>query len=616
MAMAFPKNLKSNFAIFLVFLYCIFSFVSAKKWKQNQIEWDIVSYYGYLPALYIYDDITLKFTSQNPDFFAGKYWPETAPNGGRVIKTTMGLSILYTPFFLLGHFVAPFMGEPQDGFSMPYQLFTMLGTFFYVLLGLYFLRKLLLLYFSDLVALFVIISVFFGTNLLCYTTHLPLMSHAYLFSISSVFIYAVIKWHEKPEKINSLIVGFLLGLLTLIRPTMILFILFFIFYTITDKTSFKNKLQLFFSNKFKVFLMIVAFIAAGLPQLIYWKYITGQWFYWSYTGERFYFDNPHIIEGLLGYRKGWLVYTPIMFFAVAGLFFMKKKCNSYQWAVVIPFVVLVYVLLSWWSWWYGGSFGNRAFIDLYGLLAVPMASFYDYCLSRKLKSGIIVLSLSLITLNLFQTWQYKKDLIHYDGMTRKAYWMGFFKTHHTSQWWNALQPPNYDRARKGLQEFFEEGDMIREVEKEFDFEDIESNFNKENYSSQYAEQGKYSFLINNKTCPYTSAIELTGKYLKEKRLLKIVANAAFFCPPGSTPAEANSLLLIISFENNSGSYNYMTMDMITKSFKEGQWNHVKFSADTWEAIPDSDKIKIYIWNKTDKNIFIDNLFTESFRAKI
>ena len=80
--------------------------MNIKPWKnaekQNSlINWDITSYYAYLPAYFIHDDLTLSFTDNDSINYSAKhqFWPEIAPNGGKVIKTTMGLSFLYAPFF-------------------------------------------------------------------------------------------------------------------------------------------------------------------------------------------------------------------------------------------------------------------------------------------------------------------------------------------------------------------------------------------------------------------------------------------------------------------------------------------------------------------------------------
>jgi hypothetical protein len=51
----------------------------------------------------------------------------------------------------------------------------------------------------------------------------------------------------------------------------------------------------------------------------------------------------------------------------------------------------------------------------------------------------------LVLLNLFQTWQYKNGLLHYDDMTYESYKAGFFQTKASIKWLDALRPYNWQR---------------------------------------------------------------------------------------------------------------------------------------------------------------------------
>ena len=66
--------------------------------------------------------------------------------------------------------------------------------------------------------------------------------------------------------------------------------------------------------------------------------------------------------------------------------------------------------------------------------------------------------MSFTSLNLFQTLQKRKGVIHWDSMTKEAYWEFFFtpKMNTSSDWdkqKNILKTPNYDKARKGEKEY-------------------------------------------------------------------------------------------------------------------------------------------------------------------
>ena len=86
------------------------------------------------------------------------------------------------------------------------------------------------------------------------------------------------------------------------------------------------------------------------------------------------------------------------------------------------------------------------------ILAVPLAAGFSFLLSRRRIAAAISLTVTglLVALNLFQTWQYSKGLIHYDDMTRAAYFKGFFQTKASLEWQDLLSPYDWDRRINGL----------------------------------------------------------------------------------------------------------------------------------------------------------------------
>ena len=127
----------------LVFVTMLFhqAWNRSKPNERGVIKWDVISYYSYLPATFIYGDVTLGFLDDPAFNNDNKFWPLELDNGNRLIQTSMGLSILYSPFFFMAHGLAPLFGQARDGFSNIYQFFLVLGTLFYVLAGLLFLNR-------------------------------------------------------------------------------------------------------------------------------------------------------------------------------------------------------------------------------------------------------------------------------------------------------------------------------------------------------------------------------------------------------------------------------------------------------------------------------------------
>ena len=441
----------SRFVLIQIILVWIFLFFYNENNKQDHIQNDVVVYYSYVPATFICKDLTLQFVGKSN--CEGKYWPFYLPNGGRVIKMSMGMAYMYTPFFFLGHWAAPFLKEPQNGYSAPYQVMLAFGSLVYMMIGFFYLRRLLLYYFNDLVTGIVMLGLFFGSNLFCYSTIDFLMPHVYLFALFSIFLYLTHKVHLAANKKNVIALGLIGGLIALIRPSDVLILIVPAFYGVTNFNDIVTKLRSVKQKKQLVVLFGAAFIIPWIPQFVYWKVVTGDWLFYSYFGEKFFFNSPHILEGLFGYRKGLFIYSPLILIAVIGIVLLRKRIPQFFLPTVILLPVFTYVVLSWWCWWYGGSFGQRSFIDIFPLLAFPLACVVDFFNQRRFTSliGLLVLEI-IISLNLFQIWQYKKGLIHYDAMTKEAYWSVFLSSSYPSNWAELINDPDYERAKLGEKE--------------------------------------------------------------------------------------------------------------------------------------------------------------------
>lgn len=425
------------------------------------IDWDVVSYYSYLPAIVIHGDLSLKFLDDEkaPLKYKSQFWPQTAPNGNKVIKTTMGMAVMYSPFFLLGHTTALLSENNPDGFSKPYEFFLVIACLFYLMLGLYFLRKILLLYFSEQTTSITLFVVLFATNLFHYTTQEPGMSHAYSFSLICIFLYQTIAWYKSPSKYRALYVGLIGGLIVLIRPVNILIFIIPLFYGIKNVQDFKERIQLWKSHFLHLIILGLSVFLVVLPQLVYWKWSTGNWLFNSYIGEQFYFNNPHIWEGLFSYRKGWLLYTPIMGLALIGVILSYRKRKDYFLALSFFTAIFIFVSYSWWCWWYGGGFGSRSMVDMYGLFSIPLALTISIFIRKGwiAKTGLALLLMFFVFFNYFQTTQYRRTLIHWDSMTKEAYWYIFLKDDLSDSEKKVrdsyLSSPDYEKALKGMDEY-------------------------------------------------------------------------------------------------------------------------------------------------------------------
>ncbi len=447
-----------EFSILLVMIAAIWSDFNTNIWKdQNRvIQWDVIDYYGYLPAAFIYHDVSLKFKENYKGKKKFVFWAKKLPNGKYAFKYTMGLSIMYSPFFFAANNLASPLGYNSGGYSPPYRLAIVLAALFYLALGLMFLSLVLRQYFSKVVIGLVILTLGLGTNLFWYSTFEPGMPHVYDFALAAIFLFLTIKWYSGSTFFKSVFIGMVMGLLTLIRPVNFLFILFFLLFDVKSFTDLKLRF-LFLIKRWRLIIVMIFFgFLMMIPQLWYWKIITGHWIYYSYGNEGFFFLHPQFMNVLLSFRKGWLIYTPVMFFSLIGIILLYYKNKKFFWPVLVLFVAYLYVVSSWWSWWYGGSLGQRALIDIYPVMAIPLATVYAWTAERKavVKFILVIFIVASAVLGAFYNVQYYYGAIHWDSMSNKAYFNSFGRVHPTSDFKYLLVHPDYDRALKGQSESF------------------------------------------------------------------------------------------------------------------------------------------------------------------
>jgi hypothetical protein len=172
-------------------------------------------------------------------------------------------------------------------------------------------------------------------------------------------------------------------------------------------------------------------------QLMIYKLQTGQWLVYSYAEEGFNFTSPELYNFLFSYKKGLFVYTPASFFIVLLVLlilvfsFAKKKMitrdeTRFQSLSFLGFFLLVvYVLSSWWMWFYGGSFGSRAMIEYYPFIFLAFALSLNEQSKWWLNLLFTALILGCIQLNMVQSKQYISGAIHWVDMDKEWYWRIF-----------------------------------------------------------------------------------------------------------------------------------------------------------------------------------------------
>ena len=392
--------MKSLYALIIVVLFWfIAGAIYYPKWKKQYTEaaisWDVSGYYHYLPAIFIYKDIRHQKWMEEINKV---YLPSTAfdqsfdhPSGNKVNKYAIGQAILYTPFFLAAHAFSEITNlYPADGYSRPYQVAIWLGGLLVSILGLALLRKILNQYFTDSTTGWTLLVLGLGTNWFEYASISNGMNHTWLFTLLCALILFTIRFYRKTDWVSALGIGACLGLGVLTRFTEASWVLIPLLWGIH---SIRERLLFFKAHLPKVLAAFLLGLLILSVQMFYWKYITGEWLVNSYQGQGFNWFHPKIWRGLMGVNIGWWIYSPMMLLAMFGWHGFYKKHRSIFWPVFFTSLLAIYITLSWAHWEEGGGLGQRNLIQIYPLLAFPLATFIMWLTRNAIGKGVWIIVL-------------------------------------------------------------------------------------------------------------------------------------------------------------------------------------------------------------------------------
>lgn len=417
------------------------------------MDWDLFGHNAYLPPLFhngtwiakdlgFFEQIQQKYGT-NPQL----YQFVLLENGNWMTKYTCGWQLLLTPFYLIAEIWAVSGGFPRDGFSWPYHCMLAFGAFAYFALGLIVFRKLLLRSFSDHITALVLLLVVFGTNFLFMQYASLGITHNLQFFLVSCLFLQTMRFHDAPTLRKGMLLGFILGMIGLVRLPDLLLALLPVCWNVTAYDGLWPKIRFFFGRHRSVVLATAAAAVLTLsPQLLYWKLVSGHWLMNSYAnnpGEGFDWFTPYTAEVLFSFRKGWLLYTPLMIFAIAGFFNWRKHQRGNAHVALLTFLLFLYVVSCWTTWWYAESFSQRALVDIYPLLGIALGYFLTWLKGFRLRIVFGTLVALVFVFNLFQTFQMTRGVLHGSAMTKAYYWSTFGQTTPPTDAQRRLLLPNW-----------------------------------------------------------------------------------------------------------------------------------------------------------------------------
>jgi hypothetical protein len=404
-------------------------FVYATGRANPPIRSDGYSYYVYLPAWFIHGDAGLSAVARDccggefPAFTAIIRWPGT---NQWVNAHPIGVAVLQTPFFLIGHGLTKWSNISPDGFTLYYQHAAGLSGLAWAIAGLYMLRRLLRRNFADGVTTATLVTLFFGTGLYHYATYDSSYSHVYSFFLFTTFLYLTELWwadsHRSPNWTRAMLVGVVAGLIVLTRHTNALFLLIFPLYGVRNAASLRAAVSSLTARWRELALLAATGALVILPQLLLYFRATGRFLVSSYGDLGFNFTSPHLWGVLFSVQKGLFFWSPLLLLALVGWMLGHKATRPLVVGAIVVMALDIYLIASWWDWQFGASYGHRGFIDTLPLFALGLAALFEWSTMRPQRMMIVGTIASMaVFLSVFQMLQYWNGVLPMSDMTWDQY---------------------------------------------------------------------------------------------------------------------------------------------------------------------------------------------------
>ena len=262
----------------------------------------------------------------------------------------------------------------------------------------------------------------FGTGLFHYATYDASFSHVYSAFFFACTLYIATKLDDAGRTSSALLGQILYAtfcfLLILIRQTNILLIIGSSLILAMNK-NIKNKSK-----------SVYALLSASTTILGVAFYIAYNYYHLNkvtlstYGGEQIVGIAEHSLKVFASYERGLFTYYPIFLVAVGIGIFARYKLLYFVMIGQIILFGLVYG--SWHSWFLGGGFGHRGFVDMTPILIIVIGLGIEAIKKTNFSKIVLPLTITLITLAIYVTstvqHAYWNSNYPFAGADQTLYW--------------------------------------------------------------------------------------------------------------------------------------------------------------------------------------------------
>jgi hypothetical protein len=286
-------------------------------------------------------------------------------SAGRVPnKYGVGWSLVTLPFYLVADGMVAagrWLGLnslERDGFNPVYQICIQMGHALLALVSLLLAERVVRAWVAaDTPVWPAVVALWAASPLLYYQTVDLSMSHGVAFFAVALLAWALVRAKAAPRMIWPwVLAGAAWGLAVVTRFQLAIFGLLAVPVWLAQ-----------WPDKARLVRAAGGAIAGAAPlillQLWAWHAVYGHWLVFSYgvEGEGFHWRHPEFARSLFSPWHGLFYWHPFLLVATLGLFGWAWRCRGTGGAALVAVAGTAYVNAAWWCWWFGSSFGLRAY---------------------------------------------------------------------------------------------------------------------------------------------------------------------------------------------------------------------------------------------------------------
>lgn len=477
-------------------------------------------------------------------------------------------------------------------------------------LGIGILRKVLLNYFSDKVAAIILVLIVAGTNFLCLTTYEPDLIHPLLFLCYVLILWSTIGW-QKTFKWKYAILLSLFTVFTIsIRLSEISCILIPVFWGIYNKSTFHDRWMAIKQHYWQALVIVFLIMLAVLGQILHPDFLYGILDLSNNPQKNhFTFIAPYLPDVLLSFRKGWLIYTPVMIFSILGFYFLAAKNPFIFYSTFLFFIINLHIVSSWSIWWEGESFGQRSMISSYPVLALSLGYFLDWLAQKKgyIKIPLFILPGLFVFLNLFQTWQYTHGILDSSHITCKYYGAIFGAVRQDKVAEKYLLQEFPDVYKEVL---YNEHRYNKRTLVHYDFDKPDPAY-RVAPTSEFSWSGKFSYKLYEQEQFSPGISEKFSKLTNKDDTWIRISGYVYY----SSRDAIKGGYLAITCNHQNNLYKYKALNLEKQDLVPGKWNKITVDYQTPYLIDKDDLLQAYFWYAGKKSIYVDDIQIEIFEPR-